>query len=52
MTDKIETEKTKVNLEIDRTRLFNKKNSLVAKKEELRAEIVTLNVVNVLIRSY
>ena len=39
----METEKARVNLEANRTQLFGKKNSLVAKKEELRAEIVTLN---------
>ena len=43
VTDKIETEKARVNLKADRARLFNEKNSLVAKKEELRAEIATLN---------
>ncbi len=55
MTDKMETEKVRVNLEADRIQLFGKKNSLVAKKKELRAEIVVLNVVglsNVPIRSY
>jgi len=35
MTDKMKTEKTKVNLEADRMQLFDKKNSLVVKKEEL-----------------
>ena len=34
MTDKIETEKTKVNLEIDKIRLLKKKNSLIVKKKE------------------
>ena len=52
MIDKIETEKAKVNLEADRTRLFNEKNSLVAKKEKLRAEIAALNVANVLVRGH
>src|SRR6266699_1447467 len=55
MTDKIETKKTKVNLKIDRVQLLGEKNSLVAKREELRTEIVTLNTTgfpNVLIRSY
>ncbi len=52
MVDKTETEKARVNLEVDRTRLFDEKNSLVVKKEELRAEIVALNVANVLIRSH
>ena len=50
--DKMETKKVKVNLEIDKIRLFNEKNSLVIKKEEFRTEIAILNVVNVLIRSY
>ncbi len=35
MTDKIETK--------NKMRLFDEKNSLVAKREKLRAEIVTLN---------
>src|SRR6266699_1776827 len=52
MTDKIEIEKTKVNLEINRTRLLNKKNSLVVKKKELRAEIAILNVANVPIHNH
>jgi len=52
MTDKMETEKTKVNLKADRTQLFNEKNSLVVKREELRTEIVALNTANVPIRSY
>ncbi len=43
VADKIETEKAKVNLETDRMRLFDKKNSLIAKKEEFRAEIIILN---------
>ena len=52
MTNKIETEKTKVNLEVNRVWLFGEKNSLVVKKEELRVEIVVLNVVNILVRGY
>ena len=55
MTDKMKTEKARVNLKIDRTRLFDEKNSLVVKKEEFRAEIVTLNIAgssNILICSY
>jgi len=40
----METEKAKVNLEADRTQLFDEKNSLVVKKEEFRTEIVILNV--------
>ncbi len=52
MIDKIETEKVKINLETNRIRLLGEKNSLVVKKEEFRAEIVTLNVANVPIYSH
>jgi len=52
VTDKMETEKARVNLEADRVRWFGKKNFLVVKREELRAEIVVLNAVNVLVRGY
>ena len=55
VADKMETEKIKVNLEVDKVRLFSEKNSLIAKKEELRTEIVVLNIAgpfNVPIRSY
>ncbi len=55
ITDKIETERIKVNLEADKTQLLNKKNSLVAKREKLRTEIVTLNIArpsNVLVYGY
>ncbi len=48
----MEAKKTKINLETDRTRLLNKKNSLIAKKKELRAEIVVLNAANVPIRNH
>ncbi len=48
----METEKTRVNLEADRARLLGKKNSLVTKREKLRAEITTLNATNVLIRGH
>ncbi len=44
MINKIKIKKAKVNLETDRVRLLDKKNSLVIKREELRTEIVTLNV--------
>ena len=44
VTDKMKTEKIKVNLEANRVRLLNEKNSLVAKKKELRVEIVILNI--------
>ncbi len=43
IVDKIKIEKAKVNLETDRIQLFDKKNSLVAKRKELRIEIATLN---------
>ncbi len=52
MTDKIETEKVRVNLKADKARLLGEKNSLVAKKKELRAEIVALNATNVPIRRH
>ncbi len=45
MTDKIETEKTKVNLETDRARLLKKKNPLVVKRKKLRTEIVIMNII-------
>ena len=53
--DKIETEKIKVNLKIDKIQLFGEKNSLVVKRKKLRIEIVILNATgppNVLIRRY
>ena len=43
MINKIKTEKARVNLEADRTRLFDEKNSLVVKREKLRTEIAVLN---------
>ncbi len=43
VNDKIKTEKIKTNLKVNRTRLLGEKNSLIAKREELRTEIVTLN---------
>jgi len=52
MTNKIKTEKTKVNLETDKIQLLDEKNSLVIKKEELWAEIAALNIINVLVRSH
>ncbi len=55
VTDKMETERTKVNLEADRVWLLEEKNFLIVKREEFRAKIVVLNVVgsfNVPIRSY
>ncbi len=48
----METEKAKVNLEADKARLLGEKNSLVAKREELQAEIVALNITNVPIRGH
>jgi len=50
--NKIETKKAKVNLKVDRTQLFDKKNSLVIKRKEFRTEIVILNAINVLIRGH
>jgi len=52
MTDKMETEKTRVNLKADRAQLFGEKNSLVAKREKLRTEIAMLNTANIPVRSY
>ncbi len=55
ITNKMETEKAKVNLEANRARLFNEKNSLITKKKELRTEIIILNATrlsNVLIRGH
>ncbi len=55
ITNKIETEKIKVNLKTDKIQLFDKKNSLVVKKEKLRTKIATLNAIgpsNVPIRRY
>ena len=43
MTDKMETERIKANLETDRVQLLKEKNSLIAKRKELRIEIITLN---------
>ena len=43
MINKIETEKARVNLEINKARLFDEKNSLIAKREKFRTEIATLN---------
>ena len=45
VTNKIKTEKARVNLEVDKMRLFGEKNSLIVKKEELQAEIAMLNAV-------
>ena len=52
ISDKIETEKAKVNLKADKIQLFNKKNSLVVKKKEFKAEIVALNTINTPIRNH
>ncbi len=55
VADKTETEKTKVNLKADRTQLFGKKNFLIVKREELRAEIAILHTAgpsNILIRRH
>ena len=40
----MKTEKIKVNLKANKTRLFGEKNSLVVKREKLRTEIATLNI--------
>ena len=45
INNKIKTEKIKANLKANKMQLFNKKNSLIVKRKELRAEIVVLNVV-------
>ncbi len=47
MTDKIKTEKTRVNLEANKVQLLDKKNSLVAKRKKLRTEIAILNTINI-----
>ncbi len=55
IVNKTETEKAKINLKTDKVRLFDKKNSLVVKKEEFRTEIATLyaaGLSNVLIRRH
>jgi len=55
VTDKIKTEKAKVNLETDKIRLLKEKNSLVVKREKLRTEIAVINAVgsfNILGRGY
>jgi len=55
ITDKMKIEKVRVNLEANRVQLFGEKNFLVVKREELRAEIITLNAAgfsNVPIRRY
>jgi len=55
VTDKIETEKIKVNLKANKVRLFGEKNSLITKKKELRIKIVVLNIIglsNIPIRSH
>ncbi len=51
----MEIEKARINLEVNKTQLFNKKNSLVIKREKLRAEIAALNAAgpsNILVRSH
>jgi len=45
MTDKMETEKARVNLKTDKIQLFDKKNSLVVKREKLRTKIIALNII-------
>ncbi len=54
MTDKIKTERVKVNLKANRIQLL-KKNFLIIKRKKLRTKIVTMNVVgsfNVPIRGH
>ncbi len=54
-TDKIETEKARVKLKANKIQLLDEKNSLVVKKEELRTEIIILNVAgppNILVRRH
>ncbi len=51
----METEKVKVNLKVNKVQLFDKKNSLVIKRKELRIKIAALNTAglpNVPIRRY
>ncbi len=55
ITDKIKPEKNKINLEVNRIQLFDKKNSLVTKRKEFKTEIITLNAAgsfNVSVRKY
>ena len=55
ITNKIKTEKIKINLETDKIRLLSKKNSLVVKRKELRTKIIVLYAAgssNVPIRRY
>jgi len=55
ITDKIKTEKTKVNLEVNKTQLLREKNSLIVKREEFWVEIVVINAAglfNVPARNY
>jgi len=55
VTDKIKIEKVKVNLKVNKIRLFDEKNSLIAKRKELRIEIAALNITghsNILVCRY
>ncbi len=55
MTDKMEIEKVRVNLEANKVQLLDKKNSLIVKKKELRTEIAilyTARLSNVLVYGY
>ncbi len=55
ITNKIKTEKAKINLETNKTQLFDEKNSFIVKKKELRTEIIILNTTgssNVPVRKY
>ncbi len=44
ITNKMKTEKIKVNLETNKAQLFDKKNFLIAKRKKLRIKIVILNI--------
>ncbi len=55
ITNKMKIEKAKVNLKANKVQLLGKKNSLIVKREKLRAEIAILNAAgppNVLIHNY
>ncbi len=55
ITNKMETEKVKINLEANKTRLLDKKNSLIAKRKELRTKIAALYTAgssNILVRGH
>ena len=45
IVNKMKIEKVKINLKPNKIQLFGKKNSLVTKREELRTEIIVLNII-------